>query len=638
VTIRSKRTFAVVGSGLAVVLACGAVSVPAQAAPADTGMFCQNPADPSQNLEIAPIDSLQAGDALTWKTTIAGTDVRTFDAEYVTKVDAGLGHDANGEAIDLLLVDLDNPDPELKKIGAWAGASGSPVYDLQGRLVGAVAYGFTERGESVAGVTPAAAMKRLGSLPGGVKLSTSAQRSVERATGEVPGVALKRIKNVLVRNGMGQERLGEMEKQLRRAFPGYRLPGFLGVSQSQRVAGLPINGGAGAGDDIPVVPGGNVAVSYAYGYLAEASVGTVTAVCGDEVWAYGHPGGFDRSQGASIHGAAAARIVADGGLSYKQISKIGRAQGKVVADGLVGVKSKLGHGAPTVPVVSTSRIGSHSSTATTHVSSDDLIAPAAGVQLANDAVRMLDNAEVGSAAVDWQIEFTRGGKRGALKNSNRYSADSLFPTELGLDVAADIAALQQNEFERLKITAVKLSARYSPEHLVERLTGVQIRKNGAWKHLRNGGSTKVKRGKTYRFRAVLRTTTTSDRDVTEYVQFSVVIPKNQKRTMSVKLDASSAGDPMENLLEILKEMGISGPAVFGPSTFDEFLSMLDHNARNDQVRMSAAYRNQLGAKRIRERVLNGTRVVSGGAFSFVLEAPKLKKPKAERKQDDGRRS
>ena len=44
--------------------------------------------------------------------------------------------------------------------------------------------------------------------------------------------------------------------------------------------------------DAPLVAGGNIAVFYNSGDSLTGAVGTVTAICGNEVWAFGHPMDF----------------------------------------------------------------------------------------------------------------------------------------------------------------------------------------------------------------------------------------------------------------------------------------------------------------------------------------------------------
>lgn len=51
---------------------------------------------------------------------------------------------------------------EIERVGGiWAGMSGSPVYAVDGRLIGAVSYGLTGGNSPVAGITPAADMQTL---------------------------------------------------------------------------------------------------------------------------------------------------------------------------------------------------------------------------------------------------------------------------------------------------------------------------------------------------------------------------------------------------------------------------------------------------------------------------------------------
>ena len=55
--------------------------------------------------------------------------------------------------IDMVMARLDSPT--IQQVGGiWQGMSGSPVYAADGRLIGAVAYGFSFGASPVAGITP----------------------------------------------------------------------------------------------------------------------------------------------------------------------------------------------------------------------------------------------------------------------------------------------------------------------------------------------------------------------------------------------------------------------------------------------------------------------------------------------------
>ena len=600
----ARRT-AMAATALAALVGSLATAPAAHAAPLD--MFCEVP---GQELAIAPIADLQEGDGLTWLSTVKGTTPTQFTAEYVGKLDNGLGYDAAGNERDLLLVKLDgdivNGTTGSLAAGVWAGASGSPVYDADGALVGAVSYGFSFLPDNVAGVTPAAYMKTIGELPGVQRLDSATQRQVTQMAGEAPQAAasgtIRPLKPVRVTTGTTAAALDRVTMKL-----GKSVAGFRGASNS----GLAVDGGANDGADYPIVVGGNIAVSFAYGAVGSATVGTVTAICGDDVFAYGHPNEFNSKLGANIHGASAARIVPDLTGSYKMVSAIGKVKGKLVDDRLAGVRAVLGAGTATIPVTTTSVIGSHRSTAVTHVSEKMLVAGASAAQLSTDAVRMLDNQWEGSGKVSWAIDYRReNGKTGTLKNINRYADREYFPETVGYEIAENIAMLQANPFEDVSILAVRVSARYDVDFRAARVAGVQMLQSGTWKTLKPGSTTQVARGKTYSFRTVLAPIPGAAR-VTEYAPFEVRIPTTQRQNMNVRVNAPAAPDMFEEEFDY-------------PADFAAYVAQLDANIRSDVLTRTRTYTAINGTtKRWGNRTVAPTVVVSDGAsVSFTLQVPK----------------
>jgi hypothetical protein len=601
---RAGAPRAAVTAALLAALVGSLTAAPAQAVSADPDLFCDLP---GQNLAIAPISGLEDGDAVTWLSTVKGTTPTTFTGEYVGKLENGLGYDADGDPRDLLLVRLDgdivNGTAGSLAAGVWAGASGSPVYDADGALIGAVSYGFSGLADNVAGVTPAAYMKTIGQLPGTRALSPAAQKQVAKMLGEAPPSAsaapakMRQLQPVRVTSGTTAARIDGASARLAERVDGFRPAGS---------KGLAIDGGANDGVDYPIVAGGNIAVSYAYGAIGEASVGTVTAVCGDEVFAYGHPNNWNSSLGASIHGASAARIVPDLLGSYKLVSAIGKVKGTLVDDRLAGVRGTLGAGAATIPITTVSTIGGHRTAAVTHVSEDMLVAPAAAAQLASDATRVLDNQWEGSAKVGWSITYERrNGSIHTLKNVNRYANADFFSDLVGEELAENIAMLQLNPFEDVTIVQVRVSAKFAEGNRVGRLSGVQIRQNGAWKTLAQGSTTKVKRGATYSFRTVLGAAPGGTR-VTEYRPFTVTVPSSLKKTMKVTLGVPAPGrDPM-----------------FARS-FGTFVAALDDNTRFDVIDRTRTYVSTSGQRRTVTTPMAAPTVVldEGRSLSFLLEAP-----------------
>src|SRR3954452_13906539 len=140
VTKRGLATLAV--SGLLAASLSALTTAPAHSAP-----------DPSCPV-VAPVSGLTAGDVVTGKTVTTGT----MPGSFVGTIQ-GVLEDGVEPGVDLILADLHST--AINKDGIWAGMSGSPVYAQDGRLIGAVAYGLGFGPSTIAGLTPAADMKKL---------------------------------------------------------------------------------------------------------------------------------------------------------------------------------------------------------------------------------------------------------------------------------------------------------------------------------------------------------------------------------------------------------------------------------------------------------------------------------------------
>ncbi|MEW1835733.1 hypothetical protein [Microbacterium sp. NPDC079995] len=607
-TVRPARTRGAARIALAAavtaVLIGSLTAAPANAVSKDPGLFCDLP---GQRLAISPISGLKDGEKITWRSTTKGTTPTTFTGEYVGKLDNGLGTDANGKPRDLLLVKLDgdvvNGTDGSLAAGVWAGASGSPVYDANGALIGAVSYGFSALPDNVAGVTPAAYMKTLGTLPTTKKLSASQTQTVERLADAAPSArrsapassTLNRFEPVRVTIGASAAQLDEETDAL-----ADRVTGFRGVTATGRA----VPGGERRASDYSIVAGGNIAVSYGYGAVTEASVGTVTAVCGNEVFAYGHPNMGNSKLVANIHGASAARIVPDLMGSYKLISAIGKVKGKLVDDRLAGVRGVLGAGATTIPVRTSSAVGDIRTAVTTHVSEPGFIAAAAYAQLAAEAVRMLDNEQAGSARIEWTIQYRRAdGATATLKNTNRYASLAELPYLVGDDVANDVASLQGNPFEDVRILSVNVLSRFEADYRAASFSGVQILRSGKWVNVApTGVVSNVERGKSYSFRAVLKPAPGATR-VTEYGTFTVRVPKDVRTAYQFELFAPDPDDYFER------------PQ---PRSFAQLVSQLDANYRSDVITRQTAYTAMSGKRKTSQStIVTPTLLVADEASAFV---------------------
>ncbi len=213
---------------------------------------------------------------------------------------------------DLILVKTEHPRLEVAKV--VAGMSGSPIY-IDGKMIGAYAYGWTFGAEPVAGVTPIRNMlddleRPLPDFINGWPLTmprhvphsaTSTRGETHQASNRYRGTA-------------GTYNLLEHRDQLAAAHQkagGAALPGLTPVSTPLLMGGMaagsiefagdllaPLGlvplagGGAGAPEaDAPTrfVDGGAVGVQLVRGDMSAMGLGTVTRVEGDRLVAFGHP-------------------------------------------------------------------------------------------------------------------------------------------------------------------------------------------------------------------------------------------------------------------------------------------------------------------------------------------------------------
>ncbi|WP_205857631.1 SpoIVB peptidase S55 domain-containing protein, partial [Phytoactinopolyspora endophytica] len=177
--------------------------------------------------------------------------------------------------VDMILVDTESPAIE-RADGIWSGMSGSPVYADDGRLVGAIAYGLSQSPSNVAGITPAADMKKLldrddtgpavaDAAPATVDLPENVQEKLTQsgaATSSEAQGGMRALPLPLAVSGLGADRLPAFSERL-----GEHLPDMHAFPAG--AAAVDAEGSAG-----DIVPGGNIAAATSFGDVTSAAVGT----------------------------------------------------------------------------------------------------------------------------------------------------------------------------------------------------------------------------------------------------------------------------------------------------------------------------------------------------------------------------
>lgn len=626
----TRHLIGLAGSGLALTLVTAALVPASTAATAVRGAVA--PGSSAQCPAAFPASELTPGTEVTGLTT-AGTYTRGSGAsknvhhspetpEGFTGTYLSTLEDPTG---DLFLIELEGsritqPDGSIDA-GIWAGISGSPVYANDGRLIGSVSYGFTGiQGSRYAGVTPAADLYSLldeveaPAAKETVKLGAAEQAEAVRAglPAKVAASGLRRLDVPTLVSG-----LNGVPKE--------------GLERIARRAGLaaPVLAGAGATQsrEIPIVAGGNVAVSEAYGSIASYSVGTAAAVCGDVVIGYGHLGSWTEST-STLHGASTSVIMADGGWSHK-IANLGAPAGTLLNDRFFGITGRLGQAPAGALATVTTQGPTKSGTTETRITNERALSWAVASQTYRDALLSADQDTYGSVDATWNITYRRAnGTQQTFSRSDRFDG-LFFSEELAGAVATDIETILDQEFEEVTITSVKVNqtvSRANQELKVKKIEAVQP---GGWKDV-TGKTAKIKAGKTLRVRVSLVPADRRSKAKPTSKIVKLAVPKKAKKGRTeLTAVGNSSGYFDDEEVPFFEGFEVEEKE---PTTFDQLIAQMRKQRPNNTVDVELPLDLKDGRTITRKAWFTVDSAVQGfEAVTVKVEQPKKKTKKKAKK-------
>ncbi len=218
---------------------------------------------------IFPLKDVRAGQHGIGRTVFAGTRVEDFQVEILGVLDN------LGPRQSIILARLSGGP--LAETGVMQGMSGSPVY-IDGKLVGAVALSFPQSKVAIAGIRPIEDMLRVDPEPAADGTRQLASTLPPRRSPFVAGnQRLEEIATPVSFAGFTTATLDHFAPQLR----------TIGLDPRQGVSG----GGAPSeqlGDPKKLEPGSMISVQLLSGDMSTGADGTVTAIDGDHLYAFGH--------------------------------------------------------------------------------------------------------------------------------------------------------------------------------------------------------------------------------------------------------------------------------------------------------------------------------------------------------------
>jgi hypothetical protein len=422
------------------------------------------------------------------RTVFDGTHVEEFKAHILGVLENVIGSHRN-----LILARLEGGP--LANTGVIAGMSGSPVY-IDGKVVGAVSYALGSFSkEPIAGITPIGEMTDATMLnatrPPGSKvhvefpltreglaaafrkafawnrpfaerpddLRASGVGEVAGFSGSQVGTLLRPISTPLVMSGFGPE----MADLLGSAF---RDQGFVpagGSAAGFHNGEMPFDG--------PLKPGDAIGLELLDGDLVLGGTGTVTHVDGDRVYAFGHP---MYNVGPVEYPMTRAYVytVLPSLFSSTKLSSTGEVIGTFTQDRATAIAGRLGPGPRMIPLTMTLE-SDHGAKRVFHfgLANDQLFTP------------LMLNAGIANTLFSYerQLGASTFALRGTakVKDHEPVTFENLFSGDLAavnasMYVAAPIAALMSNDYEKLDLEGVDLTVTATEEPKTATLERVWI--------------------------------------------------------------------------------------------------------------------------------------------------------------------
>jgi hypothetical protein len=369
---------------------------------------------------IFPLKDVRAGQKGVGRTVFSGSKIEEFEVDVL----GVLENIGPGQSIILARL----KGGPLGETGVMQGMSGSPVY-IDGKLAGAVALGFTGAKDAIAGIRPIEEMLTVNpEVPAPKQLAALPKRSQFMAS----GVRLEEIATPVSFTGFSASALEHFAPQLKE----------MGLDPRQ---------GASGGGRIPdkmgdlknLQPGSMISVQLLSGDMSVSADGTVTAIDGNHVYAFGHR---FLDSGATELPFARAEVLAllpNVQNSFK-ISQPREWMGAITQDRNTAVAGVAGRRAVMTPI----EIHSGSKTYHMQMIQDRVMTPLVA-QMAVFSV--MDASERSVGPITYRVRGQMDFEGGPVKIDNVYSGDVAVNALASLGVATPLTYALSSGLDGLKL-------------------------------------------------------------------------------------------------------------------------------------------------------------------------------------------
>ena len=524
-------------------------------------LMLATPAGAAAAVPLMPLEEVQVGAQGVARTVITGTRIVEFGVEV-------LGILKNKGAVGDLILVRTYGDVIDRAGGVAQGMSGSPVF-IDGRLIGAIGYGWSLTDQRTAMVTPIQDMlKLLDRKPPKAPEPEPVDKPADKPADKLPDKDRKKapapdkadgkthplLSTPLMAAGFGSNALAFLQTHLK---PLKLTPVAVGDPPSDIAFGA-------------LEPGSAVGVQLVRGDVSLGALGTVTYVDGDRILAFGHPFLKRGPTGFLMTNAYIFTTIRGLESSFK-VGATGEVIGTISQDRGAGVAGEMNRFPGIVPMrmnIRSAESGDGREMAVQIVQDEEIMPILATASLLNAIDKAIDRTGSGTARITFEVA-ARGMPGETYKRENMfYSPENVAEASLA-EFYELIAFLASNPHNPVTIMDIRADIDVSSERRTARILSARPVQISA----RPGETIDIEvKLKPYRSETITRTV-------------SFTVPKEQN---TGTLSLSVRGGGFFSLAALLKKMGAEGgevpkPSRKPPKSFEEMIKELAGRDRNNDI-------------------------------------------------------
>jgi len=400
-----------------------------------------------------PVDQIKRGMSGYGLSVFQGVKIDTFGVKIL-----GVMQDAIGPGHDLILARLSGVG--LDHTGVISGMSGSPVY-VEGRLVGAIAYGWTYSKDPIGGITPIAPMLDVVQRKPIPKSPDTAHQSIDFSPSGLSGDArlpqqatLKRLSTPVALTGFS----GSASSVLQQALAPFGMDAVSSLGGHAETVDVPFKAGAGLG------------VQLISGDRSATAVGTLTWTDGERFVGFGHPMMHIGSTEMPATSVYVHQIIPSQINSFKLGSAV-RALGTVYQDRQAGIGGRMGTTSAMLPVTVDITSGSETNRTEFSVIRHRDMTP---ILVRSVLISAMESAEkiTGDAALS--LRATIALRNGQSVEYEQFYSGSSAALVASAEAVQPMVAIARSPFTGIEVDSVHFAADVREQLSQARITGVRL--------------------------------------------------------------------------------------------------------------------------------------------------------------------